>query len=62
MDIEQPYENTKEANDDLTVKDLKEMLKGLPDDYAVSFDSALGRCVKGDFTIYHDTRRISING
>ena len=60
--IERPYENAEFRNEKLTVGRLKEFLDKLPDDYYVSFDSALGRTYCDDFTIYHDERKISING
>lgn len=60
--IEIPYENNPDCRDELTVGRLKEMIQALPDDYIISFDNALGYVVVGDFTIYHNKKRISING
>ena len=62
MEPEIPLENSPNRSDDLTVGELRKLIDKLPDDYRVSFDSALGRVVLGDFTIYHDYKKISING
>lgn len=62
VDSVTPYEGDKDESKDVTVGMLLEMLKDVPKDYHVSFDGANGMVVKGDFTIYHDSKRISING
>lgn len=59
---ETPFKESDDSRTELTVAVLMEMLKSVPGDYIVSFDSALGLCIKGDFTVYHDSKRISING
>jgi len=63
--MEQPFENDPDCGKQITVKILKEMLDKLPsefDDYEVKYDSALGRICKGEFTIYKESKEISING
>jgi len=61
-DPKTPYSTSKDRNKDVTVAMMRDMLKDLPDDYLISFDGAYGRVVKGDFTVYHDSKEISING
>ena len=60
-----PYQDDLDRDEYLTVSMLREILKKLPsecDDYIISYDSALGSVHKGDFSIYHEDRSISING
>lgn len=57
----QPFLTTKDSNEELTVKMLKEMLNFIPDHYLVRYDSALGHVRKGDFTVYEDKEIVSIN-
>jgi hypothetical protein len=59
--IERPYENSGEWRQ-VTVEDLIAMLEKVPKDYEVKYDSALGQIMKSDFTIYHDSKEISLNG
>ncbi|HBI00880.1 MAG TPA: hypothetical protein DDY18_04570 [Flavobacterium sp.] len=47
--------------EDLTVGDLKEALKNVPDDYQVSFDSFSIVPAKEQLSIDHDSRMICIN-
>ena len=58
----QPYCTQEDRNEKVTAGMMIEMLKKIPEDYLVSFDSACGRVVKGDFTIYNDSKEVSING
>lgn len=60
--VETPFYRDKDASEQLNVGMLLEILQKLPKDYLVSYDSALGHVRKGDFTIYHDEKKISING
>jgi len=57
-----PYKNDPDRWENITVGMLKEMLKDLPSDYKIKYDSCCGSIHKGDFSIYHDTKEISING
>jgi hypothetical protein len=57
-----PYATSENSHKNLTIGDLKEMLKNLPNDYLVSFDNASGYCRIGNFTIYENKKAISING
>lgn len=59
--IERPYKDSGNW-EQITVRDLIEMLKQAPLDYEVKFDSAMGQIMKSDFTIYHDSKEISLNG
>jgi hypothetical protein len=60
--IETPFAKDTDAWEQVTVGMLKKMLEKLPDDYQIKYDSACGHINKGDFTIYHDDKTISING
>jgi len=61
-DVEYPYaESDKKNYDQVTVKEMIEMLKKVPGDYEVSFDSGYGSVHKRDFAINHDNKKISIN-
>jgi hypothetical protein len=62
MNIEIPYENDEDRHEQITVRDLIEMLQKCPSEYEVKFDSACGQILKGYFTIFHDTKEISLNG
>jgi hypothetical protein len=62
LDPYEPFKDDPDRRKDVTVGMIKEMLKDIPDDYTISFDSALGHVVKGDFTIYPRSKKISING
>ena len=62
MKTEQPYKEDEDRYQQLTVGMLKKMLKDLPDDYIIMYDSAYGEIHKGDFRIYHQEKKISING
>ena len=60
--IEYPFEKDEDARSLITVEMLIKMLQKVPKDYIVKYDSAFGSIMKGDFTVYHDRKEISING
>lgn len=62
MDPIQPFENDKDRWKPVTAKMLIKMLKTIPGNYEIRYDSAMGEIHKGDFKIYHDTKEVSING
>lgn len=62
---EEPFKKDKDKNKQITVRMLKDMLEKISpecDNYEVRFDSACGSILKGDFYIYHNQEKISLNG
>lgn len=59
---ERPFKDDKDGYKELTVKDLIEVLKTLPENYLVTFNNCAGIAYKEDLTIYHDQKAVSING
>lgn len=59
--MEKPYGNEDGEYEDLTVGNLIEALKKLPEDYQISYDSFSCVPCKGALTIDHDSRMVCIN-
>lgn len=60
--IEEPFANGPDRWEQITAGMLIEMLQSVPKDYEIKFDSACGQIMKGDFTIYHKNKEVSLNG